>query len=185
LVRKGEAIAGARYCGLEDDHIHFMALPFYESGKNQKNPVTDLDVQLTMDLLQQIQPQQVFAAGDFEDPHGTHIVCFNIVIEALRRLSKTESWVNDCWVWMYRGAWKEFETHEIEMAVPLSPQEVERKKFAIFKHQSQKDRAVFPGDDSREFWKRAEDRNRETAQSYDELGLAEYEAMEAFVRYKF
>jgi glucosamine-6-phosphate deaminase len=185
LVRKGEAIAGARYCGLEDDHIHFMALPFYESGKSQKNPVTDLDVQLTMDLLQKIQPQQVFAAGDFEDPHGTHIVCFNIVIEALRRLAKTESWVNDCWVWMYRGAWKEFETHEIEMAVPLSPQEVERKKFAIFKHQSQKDRAVFPGDDSREFWKRAEDRNRETAHAYDELGLAEYEAMEAFVRYKF
>ena len=185
LVRKGEAIAGARYCGLEDDHIHFMALPFYESGKNQKNPVTDLDVQLTVDLLQKIKPQQVFAAGDFEDPHGTHIVCFNIIIEALRRLAKTESWVSDCWVWMYRGAWKEFETHEIEMAVPLSPQEVERKKFAIFKHQSQKDRAVFPGDDSREFWKRAEDRNRETAESYDELGLAEYEAMEAFVRYKF
>ena len=185
LVRKGEAIAGARYCGLEDDHIHFMALPFYESGKSQKNPVTDLDVQLTMDLLQKIQPQQVFAAGDFEDPHGTHIVCFHIIIEALQRLSKTESWVSDCWVWMYRGAWKEFETHEIEMAVPLSPQEVERKKFAIFKHQSQKDRAVFPGDDSREFWKRAEDRNRETANAYDELGLAEYEAMEAFVRYKF
>jgi len=185
LVRKGEAIAGARYCGLEDDHIHFMALPFYESGKNQKNPVTDLDVQLTIDLLQKIKPQQVFAAGDFEDPHGTHIVCFNIIIEALRRLAKTESWVSDCWVWMYRGAWKEFETHEIEMAVPLSPPEVERKKFAIFKHQSQKDRAVFPGDDSREFWKRAEDRNRETAESYDELGLAEYEAMEAFVRYKF
>ncbi|MBC7567675.1 MAG: glucosamine-6-phosphate deaminase [Pedobacter sp.] len=185
LVRKGEAIAGARYCGLEDDHIHFMALPFYESGKNQKNPVTDLDVQLTMDLLQKVKPHQVFAAGDFEDPHGTHIVCFNILTEALRRLAKTESWVADCWVWMYRGAWKEFETHEIEMAVPLSPQEVERKKFAIFKHQSQKDRAVFPGDDAREFWKRAEDRNKETAESYDELGLAEYEAMEAFVRYKF
>ncbi|MHA4893951.1 glucosamine-6-phosphate deaminase [Pedobacter sp. PWIIR3] len=185
LVRKGEAIAGARYCGLEDDHIHFMALPFYESGKNQKNPVTDLDVELTIDLLQKIKPHQVFAAGDFEDPHGTHIVCFNIIIEALRRIAKTESWVSDCWVWMYRGAWKEFETHEIEMAVPLSPQEVERKKFAIFKHQSQKDRAVFPGDDAREFWQRAEDRNRETANAYDELGLAEYEAMEAFVRYKF
>ncbi|TDQ09743.1 glucosamine-6-phosphate deaminase [Pedobacter metabolipauper] len=185
LIRKGEAIAGARFCGLEDDHIHFMALPFYESGKNQKNPVTELDVQLTMDLLQKVKPQQVFAAGDFEDPHGTHIVCFNIIIEALKRLKKTESWVADCWVWMYRGAWKEFETYEIEMAVPLSPQEVEKKKFAIFKHQSQKDRAVFPGDDAREFWQRAEDRNRDTAQAYDDLGLAEYEAMEAFVRYKF
>lgn len=185
LIRKGEAIAGARYCGLEDDHIHFMALPFYESGKNQKNPVTDKDVELTMELLQKIKPQQVFAAGDFEDPHGTHIVCFNIILAALQRLAKTESWVKDCWLWLYRGAWLEFDTHEIEMAVPLSPQEVERKKFAIFKHQSQKDRAVFPGDDAREFWERAEDRNRETAQSYDDLGLANYEAMEAFVRYKF
>lgn len=185
LIRKGEAIAGARYCGLEDDHIHFMALPFYESGKNQKNPVTEADVLLTMELLQKIKPEQVFAAGDFEDPHGTHIVCFNIILEALKRLQKTESWVKDCWLWMYRGAWLEFETHEIEMAVPLSPQEVERKKFAIFKHQSQKDRAVFPGDDAREFWQRAEDRNRETAKAYDNLGLADYEAMEAFVRYKF
>ncbi|AOM76785.1 glucosamine-6-phosphate deaminase [Pedobacter steynii] len=185
LIRKGEAIAGARYCGLEDDHIHFMALPFYESGKNQKNPVTEKDIELTMELLQKIKPEQVFAAGDFEDPHGTHIVCFNIILAALQRLAKTESWVKDCWLWLYRGAWLEFETYEIEMAVPLSPQEVERKKFAIFKHQSQKDRAVFPGDDAREFWERAEDRNRETAQAYDNLGLAEYEAMEAFVRYKF
>jgi glucosamine-6-phosphate deaminase len=185
LIRKGEAIAGARYCGLEDDHIHFMALPFYESGRNQKNPVTSKDVQITIDLLQKIKPQQIFAAGDFEDPHGTHIVCFNIILEALKHLSATEDWVKDCWLWMYRGAWLEFETHEIEMAVPLSPQELEKKKYAIFKHQSQKDRAVFPGDDSREFWKRAEDRNRETAKSYDDLGLAEYEAMEAFVRWKF
>lgn len=185
LIRKGEAIAGARYCGLEDDHIHFMALPFYESGRNQKNPVTNVDVQLTIDLLQRIKPHQIFAAGDFEDPHGTHIVCFNIILAAMNVLRETEEWAKECWLWMYRGAWLEFETHEIEMAVPLSPQELEKKKYAIFKHQSQKDRAVFPGDDSREFWKRAEDRNRETAKSYDELGLAEYEAMEAFVRYKF
>jgi glucosamine-6-phosphate deaminase len=185
LIRKGEAIAGARYCGLEDDHIHFQALPFYESGKVQKNPVTDADIELTIELLQKVKPQQVYAAGDFEDPHGTHIVCFNIILEALKRLRKTEAWAQDCWLWMYRGAWHEFETHEIEMAVPISPQELERKKYAIFKHQSQKDRAVFPGDDSREFWQRAEDRNRDTAKAYDELGLAEYEAMEAFVRWKF
>lgn len=185
LIRKGEAIAAARYCGLEDDHIHFQSLPFYESGKNKKNPVTDVDIELTMKLLQKVQPHQVFAAGDFEDPHGTHIVCFNIILEALKRLRKTESWAKDCWLWMYRGAWHEFETHEIEMAVPISPKELERKKHAIFKHQSQKDRAVFPGDDAREFWQRAEDRNRETAKAYDELGLAEYEAMEAFVRLKF
>ncbi|AZA53596.1 glucosamine-6-phosphate deaminase [Chryseobacterium sp. G0201] len=185
LIRKGEAIAAARYCGLEDDHIHFQSLPFYESGKNKKNPVTDVDIELTMKLLQKVQPHQVFAAGDFEDPHGTHIICFNIILEALKRLRKTETWAKDCWLWMYRGAWHEFETHEIEMAVPISPKELERKKHAIFKHQSQKDRAVFPGDDAREFWQRAEDRNRETAKAYDELGLAEYEAMEAFVRWKF
>lgn len=185
LIRKGEAIAGARYCGLEDDHIHFMALPFYETGKNQKNPITNADVELTIELLQKVKPQQIFAAGDFEDPHGTHIVCFNIILAALTKLRETESWAKDCWLWLYRGAWLEFETYEIEMAVPLSPQELEKKKYAIFKHQSQKDRAVFPGDDAREFWKRAEDRNRETAKAYDELGLAEYEAMEAFVRWKF
>ncbi|RAJ22437.1 glucosamine-6-phosphate deaminase [Pedobacter cryoconitis] len=185
LIRKGEAIAGARYCGLEDDRIHFMALPFYESGKNKKNPVTNLDVELTIELLQKVKPEQIFAAGDFEDPHGTHLVCFNIIIEAMNRLRKTEAWAKDCWLWMYRGAWQEFDTHEIEMAVPLSPQELLKKKYAIFKHQSQKDRAVFPGDDSREFWERAEDRNRDTARAYDDLGLAEYEAMEAFVRWKF
>ena len=185
FIRKTEAISGARYAGLDDDHIHFQALPFYETGKTQKSPVTDKDIELTMELLQKVKPQQVFVAGDFADPHGTHLVCFNIVIAALRKLRETEDWVKDCWVWMYRGAWKEFETYEIEMAVPLSPQEVLRKRNAIFKHQSQKDRAVFPGDDAREFWVRAEDRNRETAQAYDRLGLAEYQAMEAFVRYKY
>ncbi len=186
FIRKSEAIAGARYAGLPDDHIHFQALPFYESGKTKKNPVTDKDIELTMDLLQKVKPHQVFAAGDFEDPHGTHIVCFNIILEALRRLrAQGEAWVQDCWLWMYRGAWHEFETHEIEMAVPLSPQEVERKRIAIFKHQSQKDRPVFPGDDEREFWVRAQERNRETARRYDQLGLADYEAMEAFVRYHY
>lgn len=185
FIRKSEAIAGARYAGLPDSHIHFMALPFYETGKTVKNPVTEIDVELTMDLLREIKPHQVFAAGDFADPHGTHIVCFRIIMEAMQRLRQTEEWTKDCWLWMYRGAWLEFETHEIEMAVPLSPQEVERKKDAIFKHQSQKDRPVFPGDDEREFWLRAQERNRETALHYHQLGLADYEAMEAFVRWKF
>jgi glucosamine-6-phosphate deaminase len=185
FIRKSEAIAGARYAGLHDDHIHFMALPFYETGKVTKNPVTDTDVQMTIDLLQKVKPQQIFAAGDFADPHGTHVVCFNIIIAALTKLKQTEDWVKDCWLWMYRGAWLEFEMHEIEMAVPLSPEEVLRKRYAIFKHQSQKDPAVFPGEDAREFWVRAEDRNRETAESYDKLGLADYAAMEAFKRYKF
>lgn len=185
FIRKTEAIAGARYAGLPDENIHFMALPFYETGKTVKNPVTDIDVDLTVELLRKIKPHQVFAAGDFADPHGTHITCFRIIVEALERLRKTDEWTKDCWLWMYRGAWHEFETHEIEMAVPLSPQEVERKKIAIFQHQSQKDRPVFPGDDEREFWVRAQERNRETAEHYHKLGLANYEAMEAFVRWKF
>ncbi|WP_259097787.1 glucosamine-6-phosphate deaminase, partial [Mucilaginibacter dorajii] len=158
FIRKTEAISGARYAGLPDDHIHFMALPFYETGKTKKNTVGEEDIQLTIDLLQKIKPQQIFAAGDFADPNGTHLVCFNIILAALERLKATEEWVKDCWLWMYRGAWHEFPTHEIEMAVPLSPQEVIRKRNAIFKHQSQKDRPVFPGDDAREFWVRAEDR---------------------------
>ncbi|MDR9455784.1 MAG: glucosamine-6-phosphate deaminase [Salegentibacter sp.] len=185
FIRKSEAFAGARFAGLKDKNIHFMALPFYETGKRKKNPVTEEDVKLTMELLQQIKPHQVFAAGDFADPHGTHIVCFRIILEALTRLRETEEWTKDCWLWMYRGAWQEFAIHEIEMSVPLSPQEVQRKRKAIFQHQSQKDRPVFPGDDEREFWVRAEERNRETAEAYDKLGLANYEAMEAFVRWKF
>ncbi|MDP3468316.1 MAG: glucosamine-6-phosphate deaminase [Daejeonella sp.] len=184
LIRKGEAISGARFAGLSDDQIHFMALPFYDRGKTDKNPVSEDDIKVTIDLLEKIKPHQIFAAGDFADPHGTHKVCFDILIQALVRL-KDREWIKDCWLWLYRGAWHEFETHEIQMAVPLSPQEVERKRFAIFKHQSQKDRPVFPGDDAREFWVRAEDRTRETAKAYDKLGLAEYEAMEAFVRWKF
>jgi len=185
FIRKTEAIAGARYAGLQDDHIHFMALPFYETGKTMKNSVSNEDIELTMKLLQEIKPHQIFAAGDFADPHGTHVVCFNIILAAMHRLREKEAWTEDCWLWMYRGAWHEFETHEIEMSVPLSPQEVARKRNAIFKHQSQKDRPVFPGDDEREFWVRAEQRNRETAHSYDKLGLADYEAMEAFVKWKF
>jgi glucosamine-6-phosphate deaminase len=185
FIRKTEAISGARYAGLQDDHIHFMALPFYETGKTKKNSVGEEDIQLTIDLLQKVKPQQIFAAGDFADPNGTHLVCFKIILAALERLKGKEAWVEDCWLWMYRGAWHEFETHEIEMAVPLSPQEVIRKRNAIFKHQSQKDRPVFPGDDAREFWVRAEDRTRDTAHRYDRLGLAEYEAMEAFKRYMF
>jgi glucosamine-6-phosphate deaminase len=185
FIRKTEAISGARFSGVPDSNIHFQALPFYETGKTKKNAVGEEDILLTMELLQKVKPHQVFAAGDFADPNGTHIVCFNIILAALQRLKETEEWVKDCWMWLYRGAWHEFATHEIEMAVPLSPAEVIRKRNAIFKHQSQKDRPVFPGDDAREFWVRAEDRNRETAVCYDKLGMAEYAAMEAFVRYHY
>ncbi len=185
LIRKGEAVAGARFAGVQDQHIHFMDLPFYDRSKFQKVTSYEDDIVQTMALLNSVKPHQIFAAGDFADPHGTHKICFDIIIQAMNRLRQTEAWAKDCWLWMYRGAWHEFETYEIEMAVPLSPNEVMRKRQAIFKHQSQKDIPVFPGDDAREFWVRAEDRNRETARCYDKLGLAEYEAMEAFVRWKF
>ncbi|TDS14643.1 glucosamine-6-phosphate deaminase [Sphingobacterium paludis] len=185
LIRKGEAIAGARFVGLPDENIHFQDLPFYDRGKFSKEVSNEDDIAQTMELLRQVKPHQVFAAGDFADPHGTHKVCFDILFEALRRLSKTDEWTKDCWLWLYRGAWHEYPIHEIEMAVPLSPQEVKRKRLAIFKHQSQKDVPVFPGDDPREFWVRAEDRTSETAELYHKLGLADYEAIEAFVRWKF
>ncbi|MEJ6980278.1 glucosamine-6-phosphate deaminase [Pedobacter sp. P351] len=182
LIRKGEAIAGARFSGLRDENIHFMALPFYENPKPRYN---EDDIQITIALLQKIKPHQVYAAGDFADPHGTHKLCFDIVLEALKRLKESEEWVKDCWLWLYRGAWQEFEIHEIQMAVPLSPKQVLKKRNAIFKHQSQKDRPVFPGEDQREFWVRAEERTSQTAREYDKLGMAEYEAMEAFVRWNF
>ena len=185
LIRKGEAISAARFAGLPDQNIHFMDLPFYDRRKVSKKVDFEDDIQQTMVLLQEVKPHQIFAAGDFADPHGTHKVCFNIILAALNRLRKTDEWTRDCWLWLYRGAWHEFEIDEIEMAVPLSPKEVLKKRQAIFKHQSQKDIPVFPGDDAREFWVRAEDRTSETAKAYNDLGLAEYEAIEAFVRWKF
>jgi len=178
FIRKGEAIAGARFVGLPDDNIHFQNLPFYDRSKFSKKVSFEDDIQQTMDLLRRVKPHQVFAA---------HKVCFDILLEALTRLRKSpaDEWTADCWLWLYRGAWHEYPIHEIEMAVPLSPQEVKRKRLAIFKHQSQKDVPVFPGDDPREFWTRAEDRTSETAELYHRLGLADYEAIEAFVRWKF
>jgi glucosamine-6-phosphate deaminase len=185
LIRKGEATAGARFAGVPDDRIHFMDLPFYDKFKYRNSTDFEDDILQTMELLRKIRPHQVFTAGDFEDPHGTHKVCFNIVLQALIRLKITDDWVKDCWLSLNRGAWHEFEIYEIEMAVPLSPEEVKRKRLAIFKHQSQKDLPVFPGDDSREFWVRAEDRTSETANAYNRLGLAEYAAIEAFKRFYF
>jgi glucosamine-6-phosphate deaminase len=157
-------------------------MPFYETGRVRKKPLGEADVKLIVDLLQEIQPHQVYAAGDLSDPHGTHRVCLTAIFTALDRLKKSK-WLAGCDLWLYRGAWQEWGVHEIEMAVPLSPLELMRNRTAIFKHESQKDRALFPGSDSREFWQRAEDRNRMTAKLYDKLGLAEYEAIEGFVRW--
>ena len=184
LIRKGEAAAGARFIGLKDENIHFLNLPFYETGEARKNVLGQEDIDIIKNLLTEIKPHQIFAAGDLRDPHGTHKVCFDAILMALEAL-KQEEWITDCWLWMYRGAWHEWETDEIEMAIPLSPVDLMYKRKAIFKHQSQKDTPVFPGNDPREFWQRAEDRNRQTAQYFDQLGLTEYEAIEAFVRYHY
>lgn len=184
LIRRGEAKAGGRYCGVPDENMHFMDMPFYETGKVKKKPISDEDIQITVDLMREIKPHQIYAAGDLSDPHGTHRVCLKAIFAALE-IVKDEKWAKDCWVWLYRGAWQEWDVNEIEMAVPLSPNELKRKRRAIFKHQSQKDRPLFPGSDAREFWQRSEDRNRGTARAYDSLGLAEYEAIEGFVRYHF
>ena len=184
LIRRNEAKAGCRYCGVKDDNIHFMNLPFYETGEVKKKPLGKEDIQLTIDLIREVKPHQIYVAGDLSDPHGTHRVCLDAVFRALDNIKK-DAWAQDCKVWMYRGAWQEWDIGDIEMAVPISPEELLRKRQAIFKHQSQKDGVVFPGSDSREFWQRAEDRNRGTAKLYDDLGMAEYEAMEAFVEWKF
>ncbi len=184
LIRRGEAKAACRYVGIEDQNVHFLDMPFYETGLIQKQPIGEEDIQIVMDLLKEVKPHQIYAAGDLSDPHGTHRVCLDAIFQSVHRL-KDEAWIEDCWVWLYRGAWQEWGIEEIEMAVPLSPGELMRKRKAIFKHQSQKDSALFPGTDMREFWQRAEDRNRSTAEIYDRLGFAEYEAIEAFKRWHF
>ena len=187
LIRRCEAKATCRYVGLPDDsRCHFQNLPFYETGTIDKNPMGEADVINTMELLNKIQPHQIFCAGDLADPHGTHKVCLDVVFESMRRLKDSgETWVKDCWVWLYKGAWQEWNISEIEMAIPMSPDQVMKKRFGIFIHQSQKDSVPFQGTDSREFWQRAEDRNGNTANIYASLGLTKYAAMEAFVRWHF
>jgi glucosamine-6-phosphate deaminase len=186
LIRRCEARATCHYVGVKDENIHFQNLPFYETGTIEKKPMGEKDVQITMDLLRQIKPQQVYCAGDFADPHGTHIICFNVVLESLRRIKKAgDPWIKDCWLWLYKGAWQEWNIEEIEMAIPMSPDQVLKKRFGIFIHQSQKDMVPFQGSDSREFWQRAEERNAATAALYADLGLTHYAAMEAFVRWQY
>ena len=184
LIRKGEAKNTCRFVGIKKEHAHFLEMPFYETGTIRKKPLAEVDIQLIIDLIDTVQPHQIYAAGDLADPHGTHKVCLDAIFEAISRIKHRE-YMKNCWVWLYKGAWAEWDIDQIEMAVPMSPDQVFKKRMGIFKHQSQKDGVVFQGDDSREFWQRAEDRNRGTAQIYNKLGLAEYEAMEAFVRRKF
>ncbi len=183
LIRRGEARAAGRYCGIPVDRLHFLDMPFYETGTVRKKPLGDADVKIIADLLRTIEPHQVYCAGDLSDPHGTHRVCLKAIFQAIGQVQH-ERWFESCVVWLYRGAWQEWGADELEMAVPLSPMELMRKRQAIFRHQSQKDKALFPGTDHREFWQRAEDRNRATAKVYDKLGLPEYEAIEAFVQWR-
>ena len=184
LIRRGEARTACTYNNIPLDHCHFLDLPFYETGRIQKGPLTEADVEIVRNLLREVKPHQIFVAGDLADPHGTHRVCTDAVFAAID-LEKEEGakWLKDCRIWMYRGAWAEWEIENIEMAVPISPEELRAKRNSILKHQSQMESAPFLGDDERLFWQRSEDRNRGTAALYDSLGLASYEAMEAFVEY--
>ncbi len=182
LLRRGEARAACRYMGLPAEHVHFLNLPFYETGAIKKGDLTQADVDIIKKLLDELKPHQIYVAGDLADPHGTHKVCLDAVLAAIDEM-KGEAWLKDCRIWMYRGAWKEWEIDHIEMAVPISPEELRFKRNTILKHQSQMESAPFMGNDERLFWQRAEDRNRATADLYAQLGLASYEAIEAFVQY--
>jgi glucosamine-6-phosphate deaminase len=184
LIRRGEAKNTCRYVGIKKENIHFLDMPFYETGTIQKSPLGEADTQIVMNLIEEIQPHQIYAAGDLADPHGTHKVCLDAIMAAVQKLKHRE-YLNNCWVWLYKGAWQEWDIDQIEMAVPMSPDQVLKKRYGIFKHQSQKDGVPFQGTDAREFWQRAEDRNSNTANLYNALGLAEYQAMEAFVRWRF
>ncbi|MGP1515844.1 MAG: glucosamine-6-phosphate deaminase [Bacteroidales bacterium] len=186
LIRRGEARTACTFNKIPLNKVHFLDLPFYESGKIEKLPVGEEDVRIVMDLIKQIKPHQIYVAGDLADPHGTHKKCTDVVLAALNEFNQTgkEDWLQDCRIWMYRGAWAEWEIENIEMCVPMSPEELLSKRKSILKHQSQMESAPFLGDDERLFWQRSEDRNRATAKLYHALGLPCYEAMEAFVEYK-
>lgn len=184
LIRRGEARTACTYNGVPLDHVHFLDLPFYESGKIEKLPMGEKDVEIVRALLQKVKPHQIYVAGDLADPHGTHRKCTDAVLAAIDLEKEVGAeWLNDCRIWMYRGAWAEWEIENIEMCVPMSPEELRGKRNCILKHSSQMESAPFLGNDERLFWQRAEDRNHATAELYHSLGLACYEAMEAFVRY--
>lgn len=185
LIRRGEARTACTFNHIPLSRCHFLDLPFYETGKIEKNPISEADVEIVLNLLREVKPHQIYVAGDLADPHGTHRVCTDAVFAAIdEEKNAGAEWLKDCRIWMYRGAWAEWEIENIEMCVPLSPEELRAKRNSILKHQSQMESAPFLGNDERLFWQRAEDRNRATASLYDQLGLACYEAMEAFVEYK-
>lgn len=186
LIRRGEARTACTYNRIATNHVYFLDLPFYETGRIEKLPMSEADVLPIREMIRKIKPHQIYVAGDLADPHGTHRKCTDAVLAAVDMEKEDGAeWLTDCRIWMYRGAWAEWEIENIEMCVPMSPEELRAKRNAILKHQSQMESAPFLGNDERLFWQRAEDRNRATANLYDKLGLACYEAMEAFVEYKF
>ena len=184
IIREKESLAATRFFGIPDSQVHFLKLPFYETGNVKKNIPSKKDFDITRNIIDQLKPHQIYAAGDLADPHGTHKVCLDIFLNVLDDI-KNKSFMKDCWVWLYRGAWHEWPIHEIDMAVPLSPNQILRKRKAIFYHQTQKDNVMFQGDDNREFWVRTEDRNRAIAKKFREIGMSDYSAIETFKRYHF
>ena len=184
IIREKESLASTRFIGIPDNHVHFLKLPFYETGTIKKNIPSISDKKIILKIISEIKPHQIYAAGDLADPHGTHKVCLDILFDSLKDL-KGKPFMKDCWVWLYRGAWHEWPIHEISMAVPMSPFQVLRKRKAIFFHQTQKDNVMFQGDDNREFWVRTEDRNRAIAKKFRDIGMSDYTAIETFKRYHF
>ena len=184
IIREKESLAATRFFGIPDSQVHFLKLPFYETGTVKKNIPSKKDFDITRNIIDKLKPHQIYAAGDLADPHGTHKVCLDIFLNVLDDI-KNKSFMKDCWVWLYRGAWHEWPIHEIDMAVPMSPNQILRKRKAIFYHQTQKDNVMFQGDDNREFWVRTEDRNRAIAKKFREIGMSDYSAIETFKRYHF
>jgi glucosamine-6-phosphate deaminase len=185
LIRNSEAFQACMHLKLKNENkIYFLNLPFYQTGEIKKNDISYKDINIVKNIIDKIKPHQIFAAGDLGDPHGTHRLCLRTIYNAIDKL-KRKRYIKDMYVWLYRGAWKEWKISDIDMAVPLSPDQILKKRKAIFKHKSQKDGAIYPGDDIREFWQRAEDRNKKSAQDYTDLGFAKYAAIEGFKRYCF
>ena len=184
LIREKESFAATRFIGIPDSNVHFLRLPFYETGTVKKSAPSSLDLDIMISVISKIKPHQIYAAGDLADPHGTHKVCLDILFDVLKSIKK-KSFMKNCWVWLYRGAWHEWEIHEIDMSIPMSPNQVLKKRKAIFYHQTQKDNVMFQGDDNREFWVRTEDRNRAIAKDFRDLGMSDYSAIETFKRYYF
>ncbi|MBR3916153.1 MAG: glucosamine-6-phosphate deaminase [Bacteroidaceae bacterium] len=181
-IRRAEARAACRSIGLNDrTNAHFLNLPFYETGGIKKGQLSDDDIEIVKKLMREVKPHQIYAAGDLTDPHGTHRVCIEAVLRAFEEV-KDEPWAKECHIWLYRGAWQEWDLAVADMAVPLSPEELIRKRHAIFRHLSQKDIVPFPGEDAREFWQRAEERTQGTAELFNKIGLPEYQAIELFAK---